>query len=581
MKILSFHAGHDSTVCLIDNGKIVANIQEERVNHIKHCVSLPVDGLDLLLKSTCVNLKEIDIVGIPSLVRMPILDLLFGKLQAKTFRTNKGISKTKDIIRENFVRSVINLVSIGIRGKVSFPSYQQTYKLKKNVPIYYVDHHTSHAASAYYTSGFDKCLVITADGQGDYLSTTAYLAENGRLSPLIKISREGSLGFFYGIVTEGLGWQIGEGEGKTMGLAPYGNYDKVKGKLDFITPIYQDGKLIRGRMYGLLQGWETNGVLHIHFPQSSKVKDLIEKYGRENVAAEAQRVLEEQMLSFVVPWIKKTKVTKMAAAGGVFLNVKMNQRIWETGLLKDLYIYPDAGDGGISVGAALYIYNNLFDHSKEKYAPKRINNLYLGPQYSNEYIEKVFKIRNLKYKKLKSEEELVKTCARHLAKNKIVGWFQGKMESGPRALGNRSILMSPTRLENKDIINARVKYRESFRPFCPSMTKDAIDKYLINPTPLPDFMIISFNIYPEKIKDIPAVVHVDKTARPQLVTKKSNPLYHKLIKEFGKLKGVEVLLNTSFNIKGQPIVCSPEDAIKCFYDTGIDYLFIGNFMLQK
>lgn len=578
MKILGFHLGHDSSVSLIEDEKILFNIQEERLNRIKHSASLPLKSLEQLFRTTGLSFKDIDAVAIPYLSRLPALKLLFDKNEIKSFRPESSGNGPIDILREFFIRSVISLVFFRVGGKLALPLYQRSFQIPSKIPVLHVDHHSSHAAAAYYTSGFDRCLIVTADGQGDYLSASAWLAEEGKLKPLIRIGRDGSLGVFYSIITEALGWQINEGEGKTMGLAPYGNYKKVLGKLDFIAPIFKDGKLVKSRPFGFIQGWENNGVVHVHFPVSKKVKKIIDRYGRENVAAEAQRVLEEQMLNFVVPWIKKTKATKLVAAGGVLLNVKMNQRIWETGLLEDFFIYPDAGDGGASVGAALYVYYNS---DKAVYKPQRIKHIYWGVEYRDHYIEMVLKTRGLKYKKYTSKRKLVTDAAKLLANNKIIGWFQDRMESGPRALGNRSILMSPMKAENKDIINSRVKYREPFRPFCPSMTEKATRKYLVNPTTSPNFMIISFNVHKHLIKEIPAVVHVDGTCRPQVVTSKINPLFHQLISEFGRQTGVEVLLNTSFNIKGNPIVESPEDAIKCFYDTGLDYLFLGNFMLEK
>lgn len=578
MYILSIHNGHDASVVLIRDGKILYYVQEERLNGIKHFgAALPMRALDQCFQTLNISQNDLGFIVVPGLHQIKEIDLLFHAQSSEKIDISSGETKFADKLRAMAVNAAGYFSYFNITDQMDFPVYRSTYPIKNKTRLLQINHHLSHAASAYYTSGFDECLVVTADGSGDGLSVTAWVGKAGELKPVIKIGRNGSLGFFYNIVTEALGWQISEGEGKTMGLAPYGNTNKIKGVLDFITPVYSDGRLVKPKFFGIFKSWKTDGTFHWHTPQSTKVKKLIDKYGRENIAAEAQRVLEEQMLNFITPWIKKLKIKKVAAAGGVFLNVKMNQRIWETGLLDDFFIYPDAGDAGLTIGAGLFAHYSIL---KNKYIPKRIKNTYWGKEYPDEEIEKILRLRKLKFTKYSDKSKLIEDTAKLLAKGKIVAWFQGKMEAGPRALGNRSILMDPRKAENKDIINQRVKFREGFRPFCPSMTKAAAKKYLINPT-TGEFMIISFDVPKERVKDIPAVVHVDGTARPQIVTKSANSLYHQLIEEFGKLTGVPVLLNTSFNIKGQPVIEDPQTAIKCFYDTGLDYLVLGSFLLSK
>lgn len=579
MYILGIHRGHDSSVALIKDGEVIFNIEEERLTNIKHCVSLPVKSLETCFSFTGVNPRDIDLVAVPELTKIPDILLLLGNPETEVLNISQDFPKTSDYFIDIVTRNLHHTInSLKIFSKFSFPTYQKTYSLSKKAKILQISHHLSHAAGAYFSSGFrEKSLVVTSDGSGYALSNTIWLGENGRLNPLLKIGIGGSLGFFYGIVTEGLGWAINEGEGKTMGLAPYGNSNKTKGLLDFCLPKYKEGKLIRSYNFGPPGMWSINGVDNWHYPQSERIKRLAEKYGSENVAAEAQRVLEREMLNFIIPWIKKLKVEYLCAAGGVFLNVKMNQRIWEAGLLKDFYIFPDAGDGGLAVSAAVYAYHL----QNPKWKGTSTTHVYWGTEFSDDYIEKALKVRQLKYKKYRSKKNLTKDAASLLAKGKIVAWFQGRMETGPRALGNRSILMDPRKSKNKDIINSRVKYREPFRPFCPSMTEEGMARYVVTPTHNPNYMVISFDAKKETAKEIPAVVHVDNTLRVQQVTRKANPIYHSLITEFGRLTKVPCLLNTSFNIKGQPIVGTPEEAIKCFYDTGLDYLAIGNFLLKK
>lgn len=574
MKVLSVHLGHDSSCCLLVDGKVVAAASEERFSRLKHDSLVPLESIKFCLEGQNVKISEIDLITFPAMVTRQELKVLFN-LEKNVVPTKQGENVNKDLMYyiKHFLISVIQ--KLNQTTLIELPSYMKSYDASK-IEILNVEHHLAHAASSYLGSGFkEKTLVITSDGSGDGSSLTVWLGEKGRLTPLQKVGRDGSLGAFYGTVTEALGWIVGDGEGKTMGLAPYGNCKKTKGVLEFIRPRYKNGKLVKKYDWGWPGMWFDEATEHWHFQKSSKVKKLAEKYGRENIAAEAQRVLEEELVGIVSYWIKKTNTSYLATSGGVFLNVKANQRIWETGLLKDYYVYPDAGDGGVAVGAALYGYSV----KKGNKNIKRIDTAYFGPSYSDLEIEKLLKVRQIKYKKL-SDRSLINTVSKLLSKGKIIGWFQGKMEVGPRALGNRSILMDPRNAENKDIINSRVKYREAFRPFCPSLIDKTAGKYLKN-IPESPFMIISCDISEEMKDKIPAVTHVDGTLRPQVVTKKANAKYYSLIESFGKITKVDVLLNTSFNVKGEPIVCTPQDAIKCFYDTGMDYLVLGNLLISK
>lgn len=576
MKILSVHKSHDASTALIDDGQVTYYSQEERHNRLKHYgVAVPFHSLKTALEFTNTKISEVDILALPDLHGIENLIPLFGI--KKSQKVDFGDPALTDMVRNTAIKSIDIIRKINIFDKIDIPVYQPKYQLKQKAKVFQINHHLCHAASAYYTSGFEKCLIATADGSGDGLSVTISVGEKGAIKPLYKVGRDGSLGFFYNVITEALGWQVSEGEGKTMGLAPYGSTKKTQGVLDFILPQYKNGKLKKGINFGFPGGYLQDGSAHWHFSQAEKVQKLVKQYGKENIAAEAQRALEEQMLNLLNYWIKKTGATQLACAGGVFLNVKMNQRIWETGLLKDFYAYPDAGDAGLTVGAGLYAYYSL---SKKRYLSKRISSTSWGVEFTDKQIETILRVRNLEFKKYSDKNKLVTDTAKLLAKGSIVGWFQGRMEAGPRALGNRSILMDPRKAENKDIINSRVKYREGFRPFCPSMTPQAGKKYLVNPNGA-EFMITSFDVPAEVAEDIPAVVHVDKTARPQIVTRTSNPLYYQLIDQFGKITGTSVLLNTSFNIKGEPVVMTPQDAIKCFFDTGLDVLVLGSFMLSK
>lgn len=573
--ILGIHVGHDSSVALVKNGKIVAAAAEERFTGLKHYSQLPMRALEFCLKQEKIKIEDLSGVVIPSIGRQENIEVILGRLKQGTVK--REIAKKDKNPLDYFRYFMVEVFRhLNIWTPLVPPSYIKTYHYPLNKELLYIEHHLAHAASAYYTSGFKvRTLVVTSDGSGDGLSTTIWIGEDGKLTSRLKVGREGSLGAFYGLVTESLGWWVGDGEGKTMGLAPYGSSKRTKGILDEFLPVYENGKLKKGYNWGFPGIWEDMGGAHFHFADTPKIEKLIKKYGEENVAAEAQRILEEQLVNFIKYWIEKEKVKYLAVAGGVFLNVKANQRIWELGLLEDYHVYPDAGDGGISAGAALYGYFRDSDEGIPK-----LSNVYFGPSFTNSEIEEVLKVRQISYQYL-NNRDLVKKTAKLLSENKIIGWFQGKMEVGPRALGNRSILMNPAKAENKNIINSRVKYREPFRPFCPSTIDKAAAKYFKNLSPNPSYMIISSDVFEDEKKNIPSVTHVDGTARPQVLKRKDNTLFYDLIEEFGKLTGVPVLLNTSFNIRGKPVVLSPEEAVQCFYNTGLDYLVMGNYLVSK
>jgi carbamoyltransferase len=409
------------------------------------------------------------------------------------------------------------------------------------------------------------------DGSGDQVSVAIWKAENNRLERLRSWSGEASLGWFYSNCTEALGWRHGSDEWKTMGLAPYGT--PKPGALDGFYPQFRDGELVKPHEFVNGGAWYDHSAYHFHFDDAYDLEPIARKLGPEDFFAEAQRVFTVQVMELIMPWLERLNTRHMCAAGGSFLNVKSNQEIWYTGKLDTQWIYPDPGDAGLAAGAALCAF--FEDDPNQRHS--LIDDIYFGPEYSNEEIKQVLDDRGLAYEYLENPS---KEAARILADDKIIGWFQGRMESGPRALGNRSILMSPLKESNKDIINRCVKYREAFRPFCPSMLYEKAGDYLIKSRD-ERFMVTSFTVQEDKRDKIPAVVHVDHTARPQMVKQSINPRYYELIKEFGDITGEYVVLNTSFNVKGEPIVCHPREAIRCFFDTGLDILILGNYRVTK
>jgi carbamoyltransferase len=563
MKILGVHIGHDSGASLIIDGKIIADVAEERFVRIKHFAGLPSHSIDYCLKTGKISIEDIDHLAIPAIQSSYSLGFLFDNL---SFPNTCGVKFKKLIKMELEKRHVLPLIKP--------PLYIKKFSLDKKIKIFNTEHHLAHAASAYYTCGsLEKQLIVTIDGTGDGYSICIWRGENGTITPLKKFSSVASIGWFYSNVTEALGWWHGDGEGKTMGLAPYGKSENVRGLLDPFYPKFKDGDLIEPHNFGRPYNFNENGSIQWHFDEAFEIKKLVDKYGPEDIAAEAQRVLEEQVINIVFPWLERENTKNLCCAGGVFLNVKLNQRIWYSGKVIHQHIFPNPGDSGLSLGAALYLYHQL----SKIHQIQKISDLYWGPSFENNDIKNILINRNLKFEVI---ENISKKCAQLLADGNIIGWFQGKMESGPRALGSRSILMSPMSAKNKDIINARVKFREGFRPFCPSIIQEAKDDFLANSRP-EEFMITSFDANSKNADKIPAVVHVDGTVRPQLVKRDANPKYYDLIKFFGEITSVPVLLNTSFNVKGEPIVCTPSDAIKCFYDTGLDCLAMGDFLVMK
>lgn len=543
MKILGVSLGHDSSACLVEDGKVVRYIQEERFSKIK----VGVNGVLQSVKFCLGDYKPEDMDSV--VISSGLQGQLIVHLQA-AFRIKTTIGMPISVIDSGF--QVENIGEI--------------------------DHHECHAGSTYFTSGLDKALIVTIDGIGE--DTTLYVAEGigGKIRPLSMVKRTGislrgadgvfrehrfkkdrvlSLGWFYAMVTEALGWRITCDEGKTMGLAPYGNAAIIPIR-EMVRPMYD---------YYPAGFYHNDGKVWYHFNGAHQYKKLAEKYGRENLAASAQKILEDRVMRFIRKWLKRTGHKNLCVAGGVFLNVKLNQRISEEVPLDNFWAFPLASDAGVSVGAALVEYHRK---TKEPYVPKRISNIYWGSEYSNAQIEAILKRNKLTYKPYDVEEIALK-----LASNKIVGWFRGCMEAGPRALGGRSILMSPLKAENKDIINNSVKFREGFRPFCPSVTVEAASRYFDGGGP---YMITACKVLS---KEIPAVTHVDGTARPQILSREDNPRYYDLLERFGVITGHPVLLNTSLNIMGQPIIESPDDAIRCFYGNGMDLLVIGDFVLEK
>ena len=444
-------------------------------------------------------------------------------------------------------------------------------------PIHFVNHHLAHACASFFSSGFNEALVLSIDGSGEEVTTSWWHGKGGKLDLLHEVKVPHSLGWIYSAFTEYLGFEAYDGEYKVMGLAAYGSPSAtLQDKLSQLLWPDDAG------------GFETNPMLLSRGPHSWShhfCDALVQHMGRppgwrdqpvtdwhKDLAFAVQQRLEDVVFSMTRYWTQKTGVRRLCIAGGVGLNVKMNGNLFESRIVDDVFAYPLCSDLGQSIGAAL-----AYRHQHAGMTSRRIAHLYLGPAFSDEEIERVLKDCRVPYRK---SEHISRDTAALVAQGKVVGWFQGRMEAGPRALGARSILADSRNEAARDRVNTAIKYRELWRPFCPSMTREGAERYFDHRTEAP-FMVMTFRANDRAKAEIPAVVHVDGTSRPQVVDESSNPRYHGLIEEFSRLTGVPCILNTSFNIKGEPIVCTPQDAIRTYFATGLDALAIGNCLLEK
>ncbi len=575
MKILGIRYGHDASAALIVDGKIVADVAEERFSRIKNDASFPINSILYCLKEGNINSDMLDCLAIPTSSFQRDFRSFFSIpadiVPRRMGRASKIRSRISGFVRRNNLRDDPYTST----NKTVLPLYQTPLKLSDRCKILLIEHHLAHASSACYTSGLidEKALVVTMDGRGDDVSVAIWRFNNNKISKLKSFDGRGSVGWFYACATEAMGWRQSSDEWKVMGLAPYGV--PKPGVLKGFYPEYKDGYLVTPHDYGEFGRWNDHGANHYHSKDSIELRKIVNKIGRKDFAAEVQRISEEQAMNIILPWLAKEKTKHLLCAGGCFLNVKLNQKVWYSGEVDTQWVYPNCGDSGLSVGAALLAHHTNCDCDNERH--NVLTSLYHGPGFSDEEIKLILDDRGLDYKFVENPSE---EAADYLIKNNIVGWFRGRMESGPRALGNRSIIMSPLRAENKDIINKKVKFREAFRPFTPSLLYEKAGDYFVNIRE-EKYMVCSFAVRAEKRSKIPAVVHIDGTARPQMVKREYNRFFYDLIKSFGDRTGEYVVLNTSFNIKGEPIVLHPREALRCFYDTGIDVLFLNNFVIEK
>ncbi|BAO75040.1 carbamoyltransferase [Winogradskyella sp. PG-2] len=555
---------HDSTACIVVDGSLIAAIEEERLNRDKHTREFPKKAIDRCLKIAKLSYDDIDHIAVSIQPKHNSgKKLLYWAFNTKSLRSLKA-----------FINNEILHAFRKQRGFWGWYKGQWVSK-KKGPKVHFIPHHNCHAPGSFFVSPYKKAALLGVDGSGEWATTWLGYGNANKVEIIGESFFPYSLGSFYVAVTYYCGFKPYYDEGKTMGLAPLGNPKVYKEDIAKLVWVDDIGKLHFDLSYFNFQNLSLERLSPKFYKKFGKGRKPNEEFTQHHMdmAAAFQEVLEDCVLEICDVLYKKTKTDYLIVSGGVALNSVMNGRIVRESKFKDIYVMPAAGDNGTAIGAAYYLYNGVFKK------PRTFIHLdpYVGTSYSNKDIKRVLKGSKLNYKYF---EDISDKGAELLAEGNIIGWFQGKMEIGPRALGNRSILANPNVPTMKDKINAEVKFREAYRPFAPSTILEAKDDYFDLDVEAP-FMLKVCNVLKEKQDVIPAVTHVDGSARLQTVTRGLNPRYYDLIKKLGNKTGVPVVLNTSFNVQGEPVVESPVDAIRCFFSTGLDALIIGNYLLRK
>ncbi len=556
---------HDASACLIENGKLLSFVEEERLNRERHSAAFPELSIKYLLKQ---HNKTLDDINYITICWKPGLEIISNFINVL-----KNFPKSLNLIKAGATQNEISLTS---RLKKQLNLKEQFkklgFKLNKKTKIIEIEHHIGHAASAFLVSKFEESAIMTWDGRGENTSVLLSKGTGNKITKLKEIKIPESLGIFYSAITTYVGFKLFD-EGKTMGLSAFGTDKYLKDFDDIIYKCENTFKVNQKYFNYMTHGRNKylSDIFINKFGPPRKYNDKITQHYMD-IAYAAQKKLEEIGIHLIRYLKKICPSENLCITGGVALNCIMNQKIHETNLFKNIFIQPIASDAGTSIGGAYYLYNSILNY-KRNYEFK---NIYLGPSYSEAEIEEYILNKKLKYSK---PENLFLETAKILSEGKIIGWFQDKMEGGPRALGNRSILADPRNDNIKERLNSIVKKRESYRPFAPAVLSEDKNRYFkMNYDS--DYMILSADVIEDKKKTIPAVTHIDGTARVQTVKKDINFKFWSLINEFKNLTGTPILLNTSFN-ENEPIVCHPNEAIECFLRTDLDFLILQNFIVKK
>jgi len=551
---INYSQMHDSSACIVRDGDLLFAVAEERISRLKHDARFPKLAIQACLDFAKVSAAQLD-------------EICFGwQAAGPVYRHDLKLyaSGRWPVNYLNVLNSSRYFLSMW-HQESGAANFRRTFGPGK-ARMRFVDHHLAHALSAYAYSGFDDSAVVVMDGRGAWEATTIWHGRNGRIDPVLTINYPDSIGLFYSEFTAFLGFVRNSDEWKVMGLAPYGQPG-----IDLSKFIDLGSTLPRVHSRELVTGAPFANVIPLLGPQRVPESDISDHH--KNIAFAVQEACEHAMMAVVRLALKKTGSRNLCLAGGVALNSKANGKIAASGLVDKFFVQPAASDDGVALGAALA---PCLD-SNGKLPSKAMRHGYWGPSFDDGAIESALNTYKIKHTKV---SDAAATAAQLLSSGKILGWFQGRMEFGPRALGARSILADPRDPEMNAKVNNAVKFREWWRPFAPSFKKEAAPEYLESAYDSP-FMILTAQVRPEKRSVIPSVTHVDGSARPQTVEREINPLYYRLIDEFGKITGVSVIMNTSFNLRGEAIVHTPTDAIRTFFSSGMDALVIGSFLVEK
>ncbi len=590
MKIIGISAFyHDSAAALLIDGEIHSAAQEERFTRKKHDSCFPIHALSYLLKNSGSQLEDIDFFVFyekPFLKFERLMEtyLNFSPRGFLSFQKAFPLWIKEKLFQKKLILEYLQKLDTGFKDEKR---------------ILFNEHHLSHGASAFYPSPFNEALVLTMDGIGEWATTSVSIGEGSGLKKVREIHFPHSLGLFYSAFTYFAGFKVNSGEYKLMGLAPYGDPVYKDIILREILKLHGDGSFsLNLKYFDFCTGLRmTNSHFSELFNVSPRLPEQPISKIYMDIAASAQKVLEEAVLNLTRSLSREFKMKNLCLAGGVALNCVANSGILKQGCFENIWIQPAAGDAGGSLGAALSCW---YQHLGKKRSPKGdlMKGSLLGPAFSQDFIESELRRLGAVFKSFDSQEEVIETTTESLIQGKTVGWFQGAMEFGPRALGQRSILADPRQSDMQKKLNMKIKFRESFRPFAPSVLKEESPKWFQEDIPSP-YMLMTFELASskklmtentsakgldrlhEKRSVVPAVTHVDGSARVQTVDQKTSPLYHKLIRCFFEKTGCPMLVNTSFNVRGEPIVCTPEDAFRCFMKTGLDVLTVGHSFLVK
>lgn len=573
MVILGLNAYHaDAAAALVINGKLVAAAEEERFNRIKHSAGFPHQAIRYCLREAGIKPEDITHIAVSRNPKVHLVQKIFHSLKRKNWESLKDrLLNTKKIwnIAEETAKA-LDVAPSRIKAKV-----------------HWVEHHRAHLASGFFVSPFEKAALLSIDGFGDFVSTMWGIGQGNRMDIKGLVPFPHSLGVFYTAITQYLGFSHYGDEYKVMGLAAYGEpaYHREFGQIirknggisfklalpyfshtrEGVSMTWEKGSPSLGSLY-------SQNLTKLLGPDRKPAVPLERRH--HDIARSLQNQLEEVVFSLLNQLYQKTRCENLCMAGGVALNCAMNGKIFEKTPFKRVYIQPAANDSGTCIGAAYYVHHEILKNPRSY----EMRHAYVGPSFSSSEIKQSLNSRRLSYREI-PRENLAAWVAQEISGGKIVGLFQGRMEFGPRALGNRSIVVDSRRPEMKEVLNQRIKHRELFRPFAPSILEESVQEYYENSHPSP-FMLFTYPVKQNKLSEIPAPTHIDGTGRVQTVSQETNPFYYDVIQAFNRLTGVPVVLNTSFN-DNEPIVCTPDEAVDCFQRTRMDTLVLEDLALEK